>query len=282
MGKAKIVVLAGQSNAVGVGHTRFLSNHFDSQTVERYKNGFEEIPINYFSHNKKSGGFVKTALNLSQMGRETFGPEVSIAEALSGEKDGKYFIVKCAFGDTALYHDWLSPSSQNGYNREARAPFINGDAAQLGEFRKGDKGWCYNELVAITKESIDFLEKAGYTVEICAFLWMQGESDSFNEQNVNEYIKRYGNLLDDFKAEFSQYLENCIWADAGISHIWPFYSQINQLKKEFANEKGYRFIDTISSGLTTENEPPEKPDIYHYDSASVIKLGKLFAKEILP
>ncbi len=281
MQKAKIVVLAGQSNAVGVGYTRFLENHFDSDTVKRCTDGFEDVPINYFSHNKKSNGFQKTAVNLSQAGKETFGPEVSLAEALSGEKDEKYFIVKCAFGDTALYHDWLSPSSQNGYNPDARAPFICGDAAQLGEFRKGDKGWCYNELVAITKESIDILENAGYSIEISAFLWMQGESDSLGEQNVDAYIGRYENLLNDFSAEFSQYLGKCIWVDAGISRIWPFYSQINELKKEFAKAKGYRFIDTISSGLTTENEPPESPDIYHYDSDSVIKLGKLFANEIL-
>ena len=41
MKKAKIIVLAGQSNAVGVGYTKYLSKHFDEETVAKFYVGYE-------------------------------------------------------------------------------------------------------------------------------------------------------------------------------------------------------------------------------------------------
>ena len=40
-------------------------------------------------------------------------------------------------------------------------------------------------------------------------------------------------------------------------------------------------IDTNAEGLTAQNEPEDAPDRAHYDSLSEIKLGHLFATEVL-
>lgn len=40
MNTAKIIVLAGQSNEVGVAHTKYLPRHFSSEKVEKCKAGY--------------------------------------------------------------------------------------------------------------------------------------------------------------------------------------------------------------------------------------------------
>ena len=47
MKEARIIVLAGQSNAVGVGFTKYLPEHFDGDTVAAFHRGYERIRISY-------------------------------------------------------------------------------------------------------------------------------------------------------------------------------------------------------------------------------------------
>ena len=251
MKTARIIVLAGQSNAVGVGHCAYLTKHCNAEQVAKYRVGYETVPVNYFSHDHRSGGFVATKIGDAESSQDTFGPEVGIAQWLTEHPQPEpHFIVKCAVGATSLLQDWHAP-----------------------------EGWLYQELVKILKESIMILESQGYTPVVQAFCWMQGESDTCDEAAVSDYIGRYDGLLSAFKSEFAPYLEDCVYVDAGISEIWPFYTRINEAKAAYAGARDrHLFIDTIAAGLTTKHEPEGAPDIYHYDSDCVLKLGKLFAQ----
>ncbi|MBQ8027693.1 MAG: hypothetical protein IJ261_06210, partial [Clostridia bacterium] len=204
------------------------------------------------------------------------GPEVGIAESLSEKyPDDNYFIVKCAFGGTNIYHDWLSPSCGGDYCKES---FADGDAES--EYYR-NAGWCYNELVKILHESISILEKQQYSPQICAFCWMQGESDALDIEHAEKYGVRYENLLKDFNSEFSSYVKSCAYIDAGISNFWQYYREINEWKMKYAEKTENSFyIDTIGCGLETSNEPEPETDFAHYDSGSTIKLGNLFAEKI--
>ncbi len=276
MSKAKIIILAGQSNAVGVAHTKYLSRHFNTEKVEKFRNGYDEVLMNFYSHDMKSGGFVKTALNCAEKGKDTFGPEVGIADMLSEKyPDEKIFIVKCAVGGTNIFYDWLPPSCKGEYQKES---FGMGDT-ESEFYRKG--GWLFNELVKILDESISILENQEYKPEICAFCWMQGESDAIEADTVEKYGMRYQNLLNDLKEKFGKYMENCVYIDAGISEIWQYYREINQWKESHArNTPNSFYIDTVAEGLTTSKEPEPEVDIAHYDSDCTIKLGYLFAEKI--
>ncbi len=283
MKKARIIVISGQSNAVGVGHVKCLAKHFPQELVEKWEKGFPNIKINYFSHDKKSGGFVPTTTGCTEVSKYTIGPEVGIAEALDRRCPGEeFFIVKCAFGGMSLHTDFISPSGENYYDPDA---YADQKANILADYFNGDPirpGWCYNELVKIMRESIVALEAEGYAPEIVSFCWMQGEGDSITQDQLDNYIRRYDAMLADFNREFAPYIaENCTYTDAGISTIWPLWEGMNKAKKEYSETKPcLRFIDTVGEGLTTANEPPEEPDIYHYDSDSMIKLGLLYAAEI--
>ena len=281
MKQAKVILLIGQSNAVGVGYTKYLPKHFDEKTVKKFHEGYENVQINYYSHGIKSNGFVKTTVRCTEADKDTCGPELGIAKKLTKKYPNEgFFIVKCAFGGATLFNDWLSPSNGLPYGASARAAEYPDIVCALNQGKHPTAGWCYNEFVVLLRDSLALLEKQGYQPQICALFWMQGESDSYSTELVEKYIARYDNLLKDFKNEFSSWVSNCVYVDAGISENWLYYKELNAKKREYAQRKGYVYLDTVGAGLTTSHEPSENPDRAHYDLDCVIKLGEMFADQI--
>lgn len=279
MKEATIMILAGQSNAVGVGHTAYLSKHFSPEKIAEFEAGYPRVLINYFSHDKKSGGFVPTGLGCTELSKSTLGPEVGMAERLTElYPDRELFIVKCAVGGSSLWRDWLSPSGGEEYDPTAYAESPEDAVFRINNGLPLPTGWCYNELVKLVGESLNDLTERGYAPVIRGFCWMQGEADACDPATMSRYAARYDALLRDFSAEFAPYLGNCVFVDGGISEVWPLYREMNAFKAEYAASQVYRvFVDTVAHGLTTQNEPEEAPDIYHYDVDSTVMLGRLFA-----
>lgn len=281
MKPADIVILAGQSNAVGVGHTKYLPRHFSEEKVREYLAGYPGVQLRYFSHDKKNTAFEPVCVNQTEVTKDTFGPEVGMAEYFTGHyPDREVFIVKCAFGGMSLWRDFRSPSCGGDYDPDAFADQYEDMINSVFAGKPVRAGWCYNELVKLLRESIAALEAAGYTPRVRAFCWMQGESDGSEEATTAQYIGLYDAMLRDLAAAFPGYMDGCISVDAGISAIWPFYKEINAAKQDYARAHGFRYIDTVAAGLTTANEPEEEPDIYHYDADCVIRLGQLFAQQV--
>lgn len=275
---ANIIILAGQSNAVGVGTVEYLPNNYGRDEVEQFTRGYEKVQIDYTSHDMKSNGFVNTSIRCTERTRDTFGPEVGMARKLAQMyPNDEFFIVKCAFGGSDMNSNWRSPASGVPFCEEM-VPDVE---HAIHDPALWFPGWCYNALIRQLRESIERLKSKGYEPRIKAFCWMQGESDSAEDHCADPYIERYDGLLRDLQAAFPAYFsEDTTFVDAGISEIWDNYQRMNARKKAYAQEKGYRFIDTIAAGLTTKNEPFEAPDIYHYDCTSTIQLGELFVEEI--
>ena len=264
---AKIIILIGQSNAVGVGYYEYLPNHFSAEKVEELMKGYKNVRINFYSHDFGSNGFTDTKVSLAELTKKTFGPELGIAEKLNSDfPDQTFYIVKFAIGGTTLFHDWLSPTSRK---KECKA--------SCGEL---SYGYCYDGFAELLRKSIDLLKDKGLSPEIRAVCWMQGESDACDKINVDAYPSRFDDLIKDFENEFKPYLKNYVLVDGGISPEWEFYREMNAFKKSYANGKNRKFIDTIGEGLTTVNEPVGNPDRPHYDSDSVIKLGNMFESAI--
>lgn len=277
MKQAKVIILAGQSNAVGVGYVRYLPKHFDAETVQRLTQKFEKIQISYVSHDIRSDGFVPTGVNCTEESKDTFGPELGIADYLDGVcPEEEFFIVKCAFGGSDMYNGWRSPKSGVPYREELEAEPRKALVDPAYQF----PGWCYNACVKQIRKSLDELKDKGYEPAIIGFCWMQGEADS-PPPHSEPYIGRYDCMLRDLRETFAPYFEKCVFVDAGISTTWIDYELMNANKKAYAEANGYKFIDTIAAGLTTGIEPEEAPDIYHYGAGSVIKLGRMFAEGVI-
>ena len=115
---------------------------------------------------------------------------------------------------------------------------------------------------------------------------MQGESDT----SVYKASKYYDNtvvFVNALRTDFAAYApeRGIYFIDAGISsspYCEPAYPQINQAKKLFSEQSPLNiYFPTIEEGLTTLYEPQSNPDLGHYDALSELKLGRMFAAEIL-
>ena len=279
MKKAKVIILAGQSNAVGVAYNRYLPLHFSPEEVQRFYEGFPKIRIHYLSNDVKSTGFVPVTVRCTDSWRDTLGPEVGIARTLNARNPNEeYYIIKCAFSGTFLATDWLPPSV-GGWERELALAHRD---EMYGRIRFGGErpewGWCFHLLLEQTRDGLSRLEAAGLEPEIVGFCWMQGECDAFVMETVEPYGGRYEALLREFQQAFGKYLEQCVYVDAGISAYWACYRELNRVKAELAErEPNFRYLDTVAAGLATDQEPLEEPDKAHYDTESIIRLGELFA-----
>ena len=260
--RATVILLGGQSNASGCSLDEYLERNVTEEKYAEYKNGYDNVYINYLSTLNISGGFVKCATAQGEVGGY-FGPELGLAEKLSEMyPDETFFIIKCAWGGTNLYDEWLSPGS------------------------KGKTGTKYKDFVAFVDASLEYLVTKNYDIKIEGMCWMQGESDTFMVDTSEEYGEHLANFISDIRKRYKNYA-----ADDGIAFIdayiadnpmyWVYCDAVNAGKDEVAKLSPMNaLIDTIGEGLICTEEPEDNPDIPHYDSMSEIKLGHLFAEEL--
>ena len=260
--KATVIILAGQSNASGCSLDEYLEKNVSEEKYKEYQNGYDNVYINYQTGLNSSGGFVKCTTEQGELDG-CFGPELGMAEKLNELYPNEpFFIVKCAWGGTNLFEQWLSPSSD------------------------GKTGEKYKHFTAFVDANIEYLESKEYDVKIEGMCWMQGESDSFSVEASTMYAEHLSNLIEDVRDRYSDYE-----AEGGIAFIdayiadnpacWVYCDNVNACKDQVANLSPMNsLIDTIKGGLVCTEEPEENPDIPHYDSLSEIKLGHLFAIEI--
>lgn len=260
--EATVILLGGQSNASGCSLDEYLKKNVSAEEYAEYQSGFDNVYINHLSGANMSQAFVKCASFQGEL-PGSFGPELGLAERLSQMyPDRTFFIIKCAWGGTNLYSEWLSPSS------------------------KGRTGKLYKQFEAYVETSIEYLIAKNYDVKIAGMCWMQGESDALSVENAENYGTHLNNLIEDIREKFAKYAaeDGIAFVDAYIAAnpaYWVYYEAVNACKQEVAERGGLNaVVDTITAGLTCDKEPEGAPDMAHYDSMSQIKLGHLFAEEL--
>ncbi len=262
--KATVILLGGQSNASGCSRDEYLEKNVSAEKYAEYKNGYDNVYINYFASGwNMSNGFVKCATAQGELGG-FFGPELGMAEKLNElYPDETFFIIKCAWGGTNLYEQWLSPSAD------------------------GKTGDLYKQFVEYVETSLKYLKSKNYDITVEGMCWMQGESDSFSTTDAGNYAENLTDLIKDLRKKFSRYSpeEGFVFVDAYIADnpvYWVYCDIVNAEKTEVANASPLNtIVDTHAAGLTCSAEPEEAPDLAHYDSQSEIKLGNLFIEELV-
>lgn len=263
--KAKVILLAGQSNASGCSLDEYLKLNVSNEKYNEYSNGYDNVFINYYcSGNNISEGFVKCKTNQGEM-NGYFGPELSMAEKLHELQPNElFFIIKYAWGATDLNKQWLSPKSF------------------------GKTGKIYDYFTQFVDQSINYLISKDYDVEIEAICWMQGESDSFSIAHAKAYETHLSNFIYDIRKKFSRYEshDGIALIDATIADnpvYWVYCDLVNQSKINVSLKSPLNvLIDTNAYGLTCQFEPIDNPDRAHYDSMSQVKLGHLFVEYMIP
>ncbi len=259
--RARVILLGGQSNASGCSRDEYLKKNVSSEKYSEYENGYDNVYINYIAGQNESKGFIKSSTLQGELGG-FFGPELGMAEKLNElYPDDLFFIIKCSWGGTNLFEQWLSPSSA------------------------GKTGVLYRKFVKYVETSMKYLISKNYDVKIEGMCWMQGESDSFSVEHATKYEQHLNNFIRDVRKKFSKYQTDGIaFIDAYIDAkpaYWVYYEMVNSSKQKVAELSSLNVvIDTVAEGLTCTKEPEGAPDMAHYDSLSEIKLGHLFIKEM--
>lgn len=259
---AKVILLIGQSNATGCSLTSYLQKGVSEEKYAEFEQGYGNVLVNFCLDNQSyssGGAFVPVDLSCGA-GEGYFGPEVGMAEQLSTAfPDETVFLLKFSMSGFSLNYHWLYDYSPS---------------------------WIYESFKIFANTYLSYLVSKGYTPSLDAICWMQGESDT----TVYKASKYYDNtvaLVNTLRTDFAAYApaEGIYFIDAGISsspYCEPAYPEINQAKKRYSQQSPLNiYFPTIEAGLTTLYEPESNPDLGHYDALSELKLGRMFANEIL-
>ena len=258
---AKVILLAGQSNAAGVSVSSILEKKISAEEFAKYKNGFSNVKILYKNGNLNGMANCNEEFVNVQLGQgfETinFGPEVGLAAYLSeAYPDETFYIIKYGVGGTNIFSHWNTEDPTRNQHL-------------LGFKSTIDAG-------------LEMLEADGLTPKIVGLLWMQGESDSTQFYHAHEYYNRQKAFVEHIRETYADYasVRGIEFIDAAVSNSGFFASWflVNDMKLKYSKESDDNyFIDTISYGLTTLEE---NNDLAHYDSISMLILGRLFGDKL--
>lgn len=273
---AKVIVLAGQSNAVGWTYSKNLKTVVTPEEYEKYRAGFDNVKIFYSNAplqaddaqtKTKNENSAFEPVKLGQ-GRYTsledgaFGPEIGLAAYLTENyPDETFYIIKDATGGATLHGSWLCPSS-------------------LGLLEKTeDDITLYNHLMQKVDDGMAMLKADGVDARILSFIWMQGENDA--QSYAFDYPALWNNFIGDVTAAFEGkgYLTETglTTIDGGITQRWTNYDVVNAAKERYAavGSKAY-FVEVAHKDWLTYDR--DNTDYAHLDALSMIRLGNEFGK----
>lgn len=257
-GTAKVILIGGQSNAVGVSQNAELRKKIDADKYQEYVNGYSNVQIMYDNcSGNANSSFVNTKLGQA-VNAAAFGPELGIAEYLAENfPEEKFYIIKYAMGGSVLETQW--------YNAKTGA---------VGELLVG--------FTSFVQQGLAKIEAEGLTPKIIGFVWNQGESDAIWLPQSSRYYANQEGLVNYVRTTFADYAsaKGIGFMDAGIvGNIWNAYKNVNMQKYAFSLTSPINFyIETTDYEIINTLE--ENNDVAHYDSLGMIKLGQLYGAEI--
>lgn len=252
--KIRVFLLAGQSNMEGRADGHALTSQ-DRERLEKVQ-GRVQLAFNY--EPIRPLDVVRPSREIAAMYKRDFifGPElffgIAMAEAWSEEK---ILIIKRTEGGTSLHGCWNPDWSAD-------------KAATMGEESEPK---LYASLTAYAQEALAGNREDEF--EICAMLWVQGESDAGNEVAA----AAYGDTL--------RRLVQQIRHDMGCDKLPFLLFQVGDGKVVEGMQRTAREMPNVT--LIPQSLDPISLDFYqkmengHYNYAGMKKLGRRFAELFL-
>ena len=268
-----VYILAGQSNADGRG---LESDILDSPLLDNPSNAIisylnpAETVNGVSDGDVSSNGFQNLAAGFSvapgergesldlgvPSGENYFGLELSFANAIGAAtgSTNDVAIIKVTRGGTNLRNDWRAPTADDPTG-----------------------GFLYEALIGHVNASLDQLIEGGNQANVQGFLWHQGESDSGNSTNINNYPGLFTDLVDGVRDNFGDDIPVVLGELApnrGGNTV-----QFNDRIQTLDDPNSSAFISGVSvvssAGLTTPAN-----DSTHFDANGQIGLGERFASTL--
>jgi hypothetical protein len=252
--KIKVFLLAGQSNMEG----RADGNKLTPQDRERLGKAQRRVQLAFNYEPIRALDVAKPSAEIAEIYKRDliFGPElffgITLSEAWPQEK---ILLIKRAEGGTSLHGCW---------NPDWRAD----KATAMGE---SGKPKLYSALTAYVKQELSGYGEDEY--EICAMLWVQGESDAGNETAAAEYGNNLGNLVERIRH------------DVGRKTLPFLLFQVGHGKVVEGMRRTAREVPNVT--LIPQSLDPVSLDFYekmengHYNHEGMRKLGHRFAELFL-
>ncbi|WP_340110680.1 sialate O-acetylesterase [Maribellus mangrovi] len=186
---------------------------------------------------------------------KSFGPEKGLTKVLAEHYPKKDFIIyKYAIGGASMY-DW--------------APDYDPEKAKITG--NPQFGSVYKKFKSIFNDSI----ASKNNIEVVAFLWMQGESDSKYEQTSNEYFDNFKKLIERVRKDFDQPDLPVLFAKVNPQQPkFKYLEKVNAAQKQIAQEVPNAWL-IETNGLSKGN------DNVHYNTEGQLELGKRFGEQFV-
>jgi len=265
---AKVILIAGQSNAVGASVYTYLKDYLGTEKYKELSKGYNNVRTLYYAGEKNATNytekrlalndsdklFPKTRYGMSITGTQ-FGIELGLADYLTENfPDERFYIVKCARGGIPITGFW----------------------------REGDE--YFERLCEMVEKSFAVLKNNGYEPEIMAICWLQGENEALAEGTSKQYYDLQNGVATALRERLKEYAPygGIPFIDAGISDHWTFYKNVNENKQKFAADSPNNyFIDSLGLGLEYKKQPTGNVDISHWDADAMWQLGVEYGKLII-
>ena len=252
--KTKVFLLAGQSNMEG----RADANKLLSGDLKRLSKARENVQLAFNNNSVSPLRAFAPSIEIAEIYKRDliFGPELFFGIGLSEVwPDEKILLIKLSEGSTSLHGCWHPEWSKN-------------NAEIMGEENESK---LYNELINYIDQILTDYKKDEY--EICAILWVQGETDSGNKIAA----AAYGENLQQLISHVRQDLKN---------DTLPFLLfQVGNKKVVEGMKNAAQQIPNVI--LIPQSQKPNSVDFYekmengHYNFVGMKKLGQRFAEVYL-
>lgn len=244
-----VVILSGQSNMTGLGLSVEVNQYLSEKEYQQLIKGIDDIKI--FSCNDNVA--IKQGFDLypySKVGfrngtnGEFFGPEIGFA--LECLKDSQSLVL-LKYAAAGMPIDYF---------------LDDGDISIIM------KAYFFNCLLDLVSQ--------GYYPTVRAVCWMQGEGDC-GFHNACCYYEKECSLIKYLRRDFD---ERLVFIDARVTDMQLLANDlhqdlVNNAKERIAQEDELCFL-IDSTGLKKRFY-----DVAHYDTPSIIELGRRFAREFL-
>ncbi|MEM9163672.1 MAG: sialate O-acetylesterase, partial [Cyanobacteria bacterium P01_F01_bin.4] len=230
---ASVYLMAGQSNMVGYGSNSELPSHL----ADPYE-GAKIWQYDSQSFTNLRPGFAGWSGE-----RDRFGPELTFGREIAERSDEDIYLIKYAQGATSLASDW-DPQAANQR---------------------------YDELISRVEAALIYLEDGGVDYRVEGMVWMQGESDTYNDDYAAAYEDNLSAFIADVRSRYGDDLEFSIGRISNTLPTSPFNrAAVRAAQASVAGQSSLNhLVSTDGLGVIEDG--------VHFGTQGQIALGAAFA-----
>jgi hypothetical protein len=271
--KLYVILLGGQSNAVGWGYHQYLLDIGDMLADP-------QLDVLFYHHALNSPYFPNTLTNLQSGSGQfrydapyaggilqypaltnapirRFGPELSMGRVIRDRikiPNSKVAVIKYAFQGSSLYQDWLPDGTTSSALDGPRYQMFQ-SIVSVG-------------LAAMTNQYPD------YEIEILGMGWVQGEADAVESLGAaNDYSINLTRFVADVRATFGTYLVFALSKLSPNQDLGSYYSTVRAAQQAVA-EAVPRVVATDTTGTNYLGATGFEEGSIHFLSASLLQIGR--------